>query len=497
MFRTNLTQAIKHSSIYSLSWVANAVAGVALLPVYSRYLSRADYGALDLVNQNNTILKIVFVSCFTYSLGRLYHDTKSEQDKRNVLASGATGALVAGIVASSCLLLFHDQVSQLLLGNTTYSNLIVAGALVLLLDIVFTGFAYELIVTNKSAHFVFANLVKLCIAIVVNLICLLWLDLAALGMLIGNACGLTAANVYVVGRHMKHIGLIIDRATISRMISFGSPMIIAGVLAAALHSSDRLMLRPFSGLDQVGLFMMGLQFPNMLNAILVTSFGRVWGGSLMFTMSKQSDADRQIGRMATYLLAFFISAQTILGIFSSTLIEILAAPKFAISAAVAPIACLGFCFHSIYLFLVTKAFTHGNPRRMVPAYAIPLIAKIALTFYLVPIYGYMASAFILMLGYLTFAMTCFLLFRKESTTQFDWNRIVLLYGLGTAFLSASYLTNTASTMQQICLQVLLAAAYVGTLATTPIFTKSEKSALYKEVRDRISKFTQPTSKITQ
>ena len=497
MFRTNLAEAIKHSSVYSISWVANAVAGVALLPVYTRYLSRADYGALDLVNQNNTILKIVFISCFTYSLGRLYHDAKSEQSKRKVLASGATAALVAAIVSSGCLLLFHGQVSQLLLGDTAHSNLIVAGALVLLLDIAFTGFTYEFIVTKKSALFVFANLVNLCVAIVVNLICLLWFDLAALGMLIGNACGLMTANLYVAARHMKHIGLTIDRATISRMIGFGSPMIIAGVLAAALHSSDRLMLRPFSGLDEVGLFMMGLQFPNMLNAILVTSFGYVWGGSLMFTMSKQPDADVQIGKMATYLLAFFISAQTILGVFSSSLIEILAAPKFAISASVAPIACLGFCFHSIYLFLVTKAFTHGNPKRMIPAYAIPLTAKVALSFYLVPIYGYLASAFILMLGYLTFAVTCFLLFQKQSTTKFEWNRIVSLFGLGTFFLSVSYLTNTSSLMEQVCLQVLLAAAYAVTLATVPIFTKSEKSALYKEVRNRISKFTQRTSKITQ
>ena len=116
MLRDNLLQAVKHTSIYSISWIANGIAGVCLLPVYSRYLSRAEYGALDLVGQNNVIFKIVFAACFTYSLGRLYHDASNEEEKNKIISSGATSAIAAGILAGACLLLFNSQVSQLLLG---------------------------------------------------------------------------------------------------------------------------------------------------------------------------------------------------------------------------------------------------------------------------------------------------------------------------------------------------------------------------------------------
>ena len=251
------------------------------------------------------------------------------------------------------------------------------------------------------------------------------------------------------------------------------------------------MLRPLQNLEQVGLFMMGLQFPNMLNAILVTSFGSIWQGSLMFTMSKQEDADVQIGRFATYLLALFISAQTILGIFSASLLEILAAPKFAASIPVAPIACLGFSFHAFYLFLVSKAFTHNNPKRMIICYAAPLVLKIALTLYLVPKYGFMASAWILMLGYLVLHADVFRRIQKMNTTHFEWPRIFALFTIA-AFLSASYLTNTTDLVRQISFQILLTVAYLLTLAVTPLFSTAEKASLRDEIVSRYRSFKSQT-----
>lgn len=488
MLRDNILQAVKHTSIYSISWIANGVAGVCLLPVYSRYLSRAEYGALDLVGQNNVILKIVFAACFTYSLGRLYHDATTEEEKTKIIGSGATAAIAGGIIAGSALLLLNSQVSLLLLGSVEYSPLIIAGAFALMLDIAFTGLTYEFLVKKKSTSFVAANLAQLFTAITINLVCLIWFELGAISMLIGNTVGLLVASTCIAVPHFKNVGLFIDMPTIKRMVAFGSPMIVAGILATLLHSSDRIMLRPLQNLEQVGIFMMGLQFPNMLNAILVTSFGSIWSGSLMFTMAKQPDADIQVGRFATYLLAFFLSAQTILGIFSASMLEILAAPKFAVSIPVAPIACLGFSFHAFYLFLITKAFTHNNPKRMIICYAAPLIAKFALTIYFVPIYGFMGSAWILTSGYLLFTVTCYLVFKKMNTTVFEWPRIISLFVLSASFLLASYFTNQSDLLIQIVMQFLLAVVYVLCLALGPIFSTSEKLALRDEIINRFHQF---------
>jgi O-antigen/teichoic acid export membrane protein len=487
MFRDNLLQAVKHTSIYSLSWIANAVAGVCLLPIYSRYLSRAEYGALDLVGQNNVVLKIVFAACFTYSVGRIYHDAETEEEKQKIISSGATSAIAAGILGGLALLLLNAKVSEVLLGSVEYSPLISAGAIVLTLDIAFTGLTYEYLVEKKSARYVAINVAKLPIAIIGNLVCLVWFELGAISMLIGNGLALFFANACMLVPHYRKVGLSIDMPILKNMIAFGSPMIIAGVLAALLHSSDRIMLRPIQDIEQVGLFMMGLQFPNMLNAVLMTSFATFWAGSLMFTMSKQPDADAQIGRLATYLLAFFISAQTVLGIFGASLIEVLTAPKFAASIPIVPIACLGYTFHALHLFFVSKAFTHSNPKLMVICYATPLLAKVGLTLWLVPIYGFMGSVWILTTGYLLFTFTCFQVFRSKITATFEWTRMFMLYGLAALFLLLASLTNTSDIFVQIALQLTLTVAYVLCLALGPIFTAHEKDIAIQEILNRYKK----------
>jgi len=487
MFRDNLLQAIKHTSIYSLSWIANAVAGVCLLPIYSRYLSRAEYGALDLVGQNNTILKLVFAACFTYSVGRLYHDADTEEEKQKVIGSAATSAIAAGILGGTTLLLLNVKVSEMLLGSVEYAPLIIASAIVLTLEIAFTGLTYEYLVKKKSARFVTINVAKLPIAITGNLTCLVWFDLGAISMLIGNGIALLFANACMVVPHYRKVGLSIDIPILKKMLVFGSPMIIAGILATLLNSSDRIMLRPLKDLEQVGLFMMGLQFPNMLNAILISSFQFVWSGSLMFTISKQPDADVQIGRLATYVMAFFIFAQTVLGIFGASLIEVLTAPKFAASIPIVPIACLAFTFHALHLFFVSKAFTHSNPKLMIICYSVPLLAKVGLTLWLVPIYGFMGSAWVLTTGYLLFTFTCFHVFRSMITAIFEWKRIFMLYGLAVLFLLLASLTNTSDIFVQIALQVTLTVAYVLCLALGPIFTAPEKEIAIQEIVSRYKK----------
>ena len=125
---------------------------------------------------------------------------------------------------------------------------------------------------------------------------------------------------------------------------------------------------------------------------------------------------------------------------------------------------------------------------MIICYAAPLLAKIALTIFLVPIYGFMGSACILTSGYLLFTVTCYLAFKKMNTTIFEWPRIISLFVLSASFLLASYSTNQSDLVVQILLQFLLAGLYILCLALGPIFSKSEKLALLHELINRFQQF---------
>ncbi|WP_082002965.1 oligosaccharide flippase family protein [Geobacter sp. OR-1] len=82
MLRDNIKNIFKHTSIYSLGWIASSLAGIILLPIYSKYMSRADYGAVDLVQQANAIIRIIFSSSFNVAVSKFYHEAENDRERK-------------------------------------------------------------------------------------------------------------------------------------------------------------------------------------------------------------------------------------------------------------------------------------------------------------------------------------------------------------------------------------------------------------------------------
>ncbi len=482
MLRNNARQLLKHTSIYSLSWFASAASGILLLPVYTRYLSVADYGSVDLVNQINMILRIVFIAGFTYSVGRFFYDATSERERKLTLSTSAMNIIIVAAIACLASLLLRYQICDLILGDAKHVSLIVVGVCIMFFDMAYAGLSYQYLVRKQSLRFVKLNLIKLAVAICANLVCVVWLRMGAIGMLIGNLTSYIPVCIIAFASLARTSGLRIDWKMTKSMFLFGCPMIPAGLLATVLHNADRLLLRPLGSLEQVGIFTMGLQFPGMLNAVLLTSFGSIWGGSVMFQISQQQDRDYQTGKIATYCMTVFLVLQTVLGIFAGTILLLLADPKFAAAAEIIPVVCLGYGFHAFYMFMVSKAFTDGNPRRMIPAYAIPVVFKCCLTFALVPRFGYMASAWIMTASYAVFIATCYLLFRRVNTAKFEFGRISFLF----AYCSLALVVSNAISFEfesiNFAARALLIIVLGIGLWCLPVFNSSEKQSLLEEAR---------------
>src|SRR5690242_17381555 len=77
----------RHTVIYAVGILAGKAAAFIMLPLYTRYLTPADYGVLELIEMTLDLIAIVAGSRLGAGVFRLYHDAETEEQRRSVLGS--------------------------------------------------------------------------------------------------------------------------------------------------------------------------------------------------------------------------------------------------------------------------------------------------------------------------------------------------------------------------------------------------------------------------
>src|SRR5437868_3192787 len=132
---------------------------VALLPVYTRHLTRADYGTADLLLTLVILVSIVIRLGLVEAFVRFYYDD-AEHEERDRVARAATGLVLGAttIVAIACAC-FAGPLSDLILGfrDTTLMLITILG----LWSYTNLEMAYALLrVDERAAAFLKASLVN-------------------------------------------------------------------------------------------------------------------------------------------------------------------------------------------------------------------------------------------------------------------------------------------------------------------------------------------------
>jgi len=79
---------LKHSSIYGLGSIIGQAIGFLLLPLYTRYLTPADYGVMALIDVARWMVGLIISLGIINALSRFYYEYE-EQQKRNLVISSA------------------------------------------------------------------------------------------------------------------------------------------------------------------------------------------------------------------------------------------------------------------------------------------------------------------------------------------------------------------------------------------------------------------------
>ncbi len=487
MLKKNLKDLLNHSLIYSFAWISSSMLSILLLPIYTRYLTKADYGILEILDYTNAVLRLIMVAGFHSSLAKFYNGENDPENKSTVISTGLIFVFTSALIGCSLCIFNHDSLSALLFGEGDYSKYVIINMVVLFADLLSLISTTYFVVSKKSKLFLMYNMIRMAIGVCANLYFLIVLKLGVMGMLLGSlsATGFIAIvlTTHVLMKNRFHF----DFKLLKRMLKFSLPIIPAMLCATVMHNSDRFLIRYYCSLPDVGLYGLGYKFPFMLNALILQSFSYVWSGATMYEISKQPDAKYQYAKITTYFITFFVFMLFALSVFSSPVVRILAAPKFFAAHQIIPLVALGLCFHAFYIFFTVGAFLKEKTWLLSMSYAPAAAINIIGNILLLPLYGYMAAAWMSVITYFSFAVFAYFSCRRALKITFEYKRLTAIF----LFAILSYLFSSLYDFENLILEIFkgffFVVFFIGLTMISGWATASERQAIREKFKVVLNK----------
>jgi O-antigen/teichoic acid export membrane protein len=454
---------------------------VALLPVYTRHLSRADYGTADLLLTLVILVSIVIRLGLVEAFVRFYY-VDAEPERRDRVARAATGTvLLATTVVSIVAAALAGPLSQAILGfrDVTLWLITVLG----LWSFTNLEMCYALLrVDERSRTFLRASLTNVALTISLSVYLVVVADQGARGLLAGNFIASTVVVLALMWALRERIGLPhrIPSVHLPELLRFGLPTVPAEVSVFALNIVDRAYLYRVETPGTAGLYSLAVKLTAVV--IFVTrAFQYAWP-PLAYSITDDAEARRFYALVATYYVLFagmIVAALTLLGRWA---VRLLAAPSFFGAHEALPWVALGWSLYGLFLVLVVMAGRAKVTTRNFPAALVGLAVNVGLLLALVPPLGIAGAGIALCGAYVVMLIVMYGLTRGLFDVDFEWRRLAhLVVVIAGITVGGELLLPTAGAAGLLERAAVLAAIPLALLATG-FFGAAERARMRQLLR---------------
>lgn len=489
--RDHLHRVGSQTAIYIFGVLLGRAFSFLLLPVYTRYLSPADYGVIQLVDLTFDVLTLVAGTRLAAGLFH-FHEKASTVDQKNAVLSTTMMALAgAYAIVAALAVLFASTLSQLVFESAAHTTLIRIAAT----SFVFQGLLIvplaEIRRREQPRLFVAINSGKLIAQAVLNVFFLVVMEYGILSMflstLITSAVLAVSLTVYLV----RQAGLHFSAPILRDLIRFGLPLIATQVATIFTTFGDRFFLRQAvdaavpgqstAGVAAVGLYALAYQFGFLLATLALDPFLSVWQ-PVRFKLAQQENRDAIFSRAFIMLNVLLVTIGVGIGLFVDDLLQILAAPVFHSASNLVPLLLLAFVFAAWPAALDTGIML--RERNELITYANWVSAGVALAGYLILIPRFFAWGAV----WTTLAASVIrhvIIYRASQRLwpiRYDWQPVWTLLGIGISVVGLKLLIQTDHQGISLAISVALLIVYGFALWYSNILPQSVRRSVFRIAR---------------
>lgn len=483
--KSDLGRFFRHSGIYAIGNVLNRAGALLLLPVYTNYLSVAEYGALEVFYVITSVVAGMLAAGIAHATLRFYFEYTEERDRRAVVSSN----LVSGFVITSvgCLLigLWHEELVRFAFGDTRYQ----AGIFIILVTLVLelssqVSLAYVR-ARERSLLFVLLAFAKLLIQVSANAYLVIHAGKGVIGVLTGNLLAVAAGWIFLTAFTVRQCGLRFELAKVIPSFRYSFPFLLSTILGLISVNADRFLINSLLSLEALGLYALALKFAQLLEQLVGEPFNRSYG-AFRFSIMRNADVNHAQALILRYLFAASVTAGLGIALFARDLLEIMSDEAYWRAADLLPILMIAAVLQVMTYPLQTGFLYAKKTRHILHIGVTSALTSVVSILFLIEAFGLAGAC----LGQVVVSSVSVWLTNRLSQrylrVSYDIRRLIPIAFLATATYLASLSLSGLAGWLSLPAKAALFAAFVLALFKTGCFTREEIDAMRAFLRRRFA-----------
>ena len=416
----------RHTAIYAFGTALSKLASFLMLPIYTRFLTPADYGVLELMSMTIDLIGILTGATLAASVFRFYAEYKERGEENEVVSTAAIGMTTMAAVVAIIGFLAAPALEHFVLkshGNPTYFRLF------FLLYITQTAEVVPFLMCRalkRSSLVVTINLVRLVAQLALNGFFVVHLRMGVTGVLVSNLLVSAAVATGMTIFLFRQTGTAFSTTKFKEMARYAYPVAFVSAGNFFLVFSDRYFLNHYLGASVVGVYSLAYKFGFILTTFAFTPFQQIWGPQ-RFLVAKQENARDIYRRVFVYLNIALGILALIIALFVRDVLKVMAAQPFWNAYRIVPFVLAAQILHhwtsynnlGLFLTKTTTKFAWGS------AVAIPSV--LILNYLLIPHWGIWGAITATLGAYLLRFGVMQIMSQRVYRIDYDWRRVLTLY----------------------------------------------------------------------
>src|SRR5947209_7744164 len=471
-YANQLRTLIKSSGIYALASLASPLVSLVLAPFLTRNLSHEDYGALAVITTTVALVAGLTQLGLGSAFFRSYnYDYESPRDRLGVLSTVVILLALVSLPIILAIMLTAPSLAILLLRNSSFSDVIRLGALVVLMqNLTVPGFAW-LRAENRAGFFTMLSITNLLVNLGTTLVLVGLLHMGIAGSLIGTGDGFAVVAICTLPLILLRAGIDLRFDIARGLLSFGLPNASTFVSMWVLQLSDRYLLSFFGSLAQTASYAVAYSLGGILNVVILAPFTLAWP-SAMFSIAKREDAPRIFRLVFLWYSIVLLFVAFALSLASTIILYLFFPPTYRSAAFIIPIIALSTLFYGIYNIFTIGISIKRKTWFAVVFTSVSALVNVGLNLVLIPHYGAMGAAMSTLLAYAFLSMIAYIVNQRIYPIPFEIGTFIIALVIGTGFyVGSSFLAQGRGTYETwsifLCALVLYGACLLllGILST--------------------------------
>jgi O-antigen/teichoic acid export membrane protein len=393
-----IQRALSRSFLYGANSLLSKAIGFIMLPIYTRYLSPADYGIASFLLLYVSLVQVVLGVKLESAISKFHYDKTVNSNLNQIISTANALTAIACIIPVAGSILFADYISLILFSTTDHSLLVaILSGSILFGTLELYNMQY-IRIRDKAAIYVAISVSGLLIQVAINIIIIVVLNMGVIGVIISNVIA-SGFKWLVSGLYMiSQEGMpIFNKTLVKPLVVFSAPLWLSGILGLYAGSAHQIFINYFGSLSDLGLYNVGATLGLLIGTFAFGPFWSFWQVE-RFKIQHEKKALQKYRHIFIGLLIIGVVMSIGISTFAIPVIIVMADSAFHPAYFVVSLLCVS----TTYTYLATYAgfsfLISNNNGEIARASFFNAIATTIFLLILVPEFGFIGAAIAVMFG---------------------------------------------------------------------------------------------------